>query len=261
MNNIFSAKQVGQLSYMTDSLATLYVILRNAEIRVSSRAELNPATHRMQHYVSFSRDLTSASSRNSTRWKYGVIINGDRLSNQYSIHPVSFAGQAISSQRLRVRSITLFDDNKAALTLVNWRQFQIPVSVYYEIRSEIQALDESDKQKMKLEISGRGKQVRDGHTIVEKYLFNRKDGGIKLSPKWLSDSSISMLIKHTVMNETEERIWLDDESFINIDGCIDGIIIPKSDQHLLYDEDHEFYPLIVDELNAQVGPEFKVVMY
>lgn len=261
MDDIFSAKQVGQLSYMTDSLATLYIILHNAEIRVSNRAEYNPDTHKMQHYVSFSRNLTSAASRNSTRWKYGLIIDGDMLSNQYSIRPVSFAGQAISSQKLRVRSITLFDDNRAALTLVNWRQFYIPVSVYNEIKSQILSLPESDAQKMKLEVSGRGKQVRDGHTIEEKYLFNRKDGGIKISPKWMSDSSISSMLKHTVMNETEERIWTDSESFINIDGCIDGIVVPKSDSIKLYNEDDEFYPLILDELAVQAGPNFKVVTY
>ena len=113
MQNITAAKQVGSLSYMVESQTILDLILRTGRIKSSQKPERNPNTGEESKFVSFSRNMTSAAIRNSKRWRWGVIIDGDRLSDRYSIVPISFVGVLTNknSANFKVKCITKYDEN------------------------------------------------------------------------------------------------------------------------------------------------------
>lgn len=102
---IIENKQVGPVSYMCETGQILNAILTDMEILRSRKPEKNPATKKPQYYVSLSRDLTSAARRNNERWRFGVVLDGDKLSDRYHISPVSYAGMQTTYSDLRVKAM------------------------------------------------------------------------------------------------------------------------------------------------------------
>ena len=237
---ITEGKQVGEVSYMVSSLETLINILSDEKILRSRLAELNPDTHKKQYYLSLSRNLTSAGNRNSKRWRFGVILDGDKLSDHYSITPVSYSGIQMTYSDLRVKWIAAYDNDTYALNLVNWTTIPISKNLYNLITAEIDNMPEDLKQKKKLQHSGVGRNVVNGRKLKEKYLFNVKTGGLKLNYKKYPEICV-LLSKNENVNETEERIWIPtDKPFISIHNCIKGVIIPKT---LTTEEKEEYLEL------------------
>lgn len=225
---ITEGKQVGDVSYMVATLETLVNIVTDEKILRSRLAELNPDTKKKQYYLSLSRNLTSAGIRNPKRWKFGVILDGDKLSDNYSITPVSYAGIQMSYSDLRVKWIAAYDNGTYALNLVNWATIPISKNLYDLIVTEINNMPEELKQKKKLMYSGEGRNVVNGRKLKEKYLFNVKTGGLKLTYKKYPEICTT-LSKNENVNETEERIWIPtDRPFIDIHNCIKGVIIPRT---------------------------------
>lgn len=62
--------------------------------------------------------------------------------------------------------------------------------------------------------------------------------------------------KLSVFNETEERIWTD-KPYININGCIKGIVVPKN---LTPDEELN-YQKTLNVAAMQIGDDFDIVSY
>lgn len=224
---ILAGKQVGRLSYMVESVERLILILKSQRILASRKFEYNKSTDRKMRYVSLSRNLTAAAKRNPGRWNVGVILDGDKLSDRYAIVPYSYVNSNLESgTNLTVKQITEYDNGTYKLNLVNWPAIWINKRVYNKIADIIEALPEKFKIEHKLVHSGEGKRRVNGALIVEKYLFNVPHGGPKLDKELLGDA-IADFSKHSAMNETEERIWLDSGNFIEIAGCIAGVILPK----------------------------------
>lgn len=234
MKIYIEAKQVGKISHMTKSLSNLINILKSGQIYASKRDDKNRNTGKMQHYVCFSRDLTSAHLRNPKRWGYGVIIDGNILSNDYPIEPNSFVGNVLtprpgnkSYHKCRVRKLTAYDNNTYTLTCENWPTIEISQRLYKKIQSIIES--EVAERGLKVSHTYKGIQSYRGRTVAERYSFGRYQGIILNSD--LLDGDISVLSKHPKMNETEERIWLPKgvES-VDILNSIVGIIMPKRDK-------------------------------
>ena len=227
MIRLVEEKQVGIVSYFVDKPYVLDTILTTDQILRSRKPEYNPNTKRNQHYVSLSRNLLSASSRNSTRWKYGIIIDGTKLSNRYNIEPHSYVGSTTIKSSVRVKYITHYDDDTYVLNLVNFPTLQISRRTYEKIKEEIENLPDDVKQLKKLQYQSAGKRRVGGRLILEKYLFNVPQGGLTITDKDYPEL-VSQLQKESSINETEERIWLNSPGyFINIKGCIKGVILPK----------------------------------
>ena len=191
------------------------------------------------NFVSTSRDMFAAPKRNNTRWKYGIVIDGDSLSNRYSIEPFSFAGNALqySTSSFRVKELRAYENGVYKLSMVNWPTIQISKNVFDSIRNSIENMPEEMKQKKKLQVIDGGKRVVGGTKLLKKYLFNVPSGGIMLTPDILKGIS-SEFTKSSNINEMEERIWSDTDS-ININGCILGVSIPKQDVILMHDGSKE----------------------
>lgn len=158
------------------------------------------------------------------------MIDGDKLLDRYKISPYSFAGNSMKRNYYRVKSLISYDNGTYSLSLVNWPTMPIPKSVFEEIKQLITSDAQGINDLKKLEVST-GKRPYLGRTIVEKYVYNVKTGGTSLSEDMLSEESLNYLLKHTNLNETEERIWIinDNVKYINIEGCITGYIEPKGD--------------------------------
>lgn len=245
---IYESKQVGPVSYMVEYLDVLQKIVETELIRSSTKPELNPVTRRKQKYVSLSRHLYSAGQRNAKRWKYGVILDGDKLSNKYNITPFSYAGATFNTgTSVRVKYIAAYDNNTYVLSLINWATFPISKQLYTKITNEIEAMPEDVKELKRLVHTGVGKVTRGGRKLIEKYLFDVPVGGLQISLKNYPEIS-SALLKSEGMNETEERIWLKDNSFtITIKNCITGLVLPKQ----LSEEEREY---IRNEVKPLLSP-------
>ena len=227
MIKLFESKQVGTVSYMVSSIETLISIIQDHKILRSREAELNPNTGKKQFYLSLSRNLTAAVKRNPKRWKFGVALDGDKLSNKYSITPVSFAGISMTYSDLRVKYITAYDDGTYALNLVNWPTISISKNLWNSITAEIDNMPEDIKTKKKLVHTLEGSRVVNGRKIKEKYLFNVKTGGLKLNFRKYPEICTT-LAKNDSINEMEERIWIpSNKLFIDISGCLQAVILPK----------------------------------
>lgn len=226
--NITASKQVGPVSYMVESVERLILILKSERILASKHFEYNKQKDKKMRYVSLSRNLTSAARRDPGRWNVGVILDGDKLSEHYSIVPYSFANSNLATgTNLIVKQITAYENGTYKLNLVRWPAIEISSKVYNRIVDIIESLPEKFKTEHKLIHTGAGKRKVNGTYIKEKYLFNVPHGGPKLNADLLDDASVD-LAKHSAMNETEERIWVEDANFIRIDSCITGIILPNS---------------------------------
>lgn len=243
MERIIASKQVGDLSYFVGDLATLRQIVVNENIWTSEKPERNYSVtpSKLSKYVSFSRSMTDTPKRNPKRWKYGVIIDGDKLSNRYHIEPYSFAGNALAhGDRYRIKILTKYDTGICTLSLVNWGTIKISEDMFNQLESAILRQSESYNAKKNL-TQHSGKNKTKNGVIEVQYKYNTKNGGLHLTDDILGKLSTSF-IKHDVLNEKEERIWIDKQA-ISIKGCIKGIIIPRN---------------ISEEFESQLETTFKV---
>lgn len=248
---IVAGKQVGPIYYMVKDVQVLCAIVKQGVVRTSLKAEPQSNGGGKYHYVSFMRDLTKA-SRNPNRWVYGIQLNGDRLSDRYRIGPYSYAGNNISSSAsfFRIKTLTAYDNGTYKLNLVNWPAIDIPRQVFLELESLILEDPEGNNSAKNLQITEGTRRIN-GKMITKKYNYNTKNGGFKLTSDLMPPATQAYLLKHTNMNETEERIWIinDDVKYINIKGCVTGYIEPKGDDS------------IEQAIDAGLLPELKILNY
>ena len=236
---LIESKQVGNLSYYVSDMITLVQIIKQGEIWTSKNKEYNTKQKKKMNFVSTSRNMFAAPKRNSKRWKYGVLIDGDFLSNKYHIEPYSFAGNALqySSSSFRVKGLMAYEDGTYKLSMVNWPTIPITKNVFDTISNSIENMPEEMKQKKKLQVIDGGKRTIGGTRLLKKYLFNVPNGGVTITSDLMKDIGAEFT-KSENMNEMEERIWSDVES-IDINGCILGVLIPKQDSMSMHDGTEE----------------------
>lgn len=229
---VVGGKQVGPVYYMVKDVPVLCTIVEQGVVRTSIKAEPTGGGNGSYHYVSFMRDLTKA-DRNPKRWVYGIQLDGDKLSDRYKISPYCYSAISLQSSRNRVKSLAAYDNGTYTLSLINWPTIEVSKEVFEDIEREIVSDSQHLNQLKHLEVST-GKRSYLGRTVVVKYNYNVPSGGIVLNDKTVSSSTISYLLKHSTMNETEERIWMLDDNikFIDISGCITGYIEPKEDESI-----------------------------
>lgn len=242
---IYASKQVGPIYYMVDDIAVLQTIVKQGIIKISNKPERGYSNDRSLHYyVSFMRDLSKA-SRNPNKWTYGIQLDGTKLSNRYKISPYSYASNAFrgKSRILRVMYMSEYDDGSCVLQLTDRPSFSIPKYVFDDIKEAILEDKEGLNEKKKLEIQ-QGKRAYRGRTVVTKYKYNVPSGGLYLNENTVSDATLSYLLKHTLLNETEERLWILDNntSYINISGCITRYIEPEGDDSVEQAIDAKYLP-------------------
>lgn len=262
MDTVQASKQIGEVSYFADSLHTLVQIIDQQLIAVSA-AEYDTYTKQKRPYVSLSRNLTAPATRNSRRWKCGVVLDGTKLSNRYEIKPVSYAGYNFhTSSKFKLKSITAYDDNTYRIDCLNWTGIYVPKSVYEEIKLNIETLPDSSKDN--LEHQGRGKRPYRGKTVVERYVFTNRYGGPALS-MLVSDSTARKILSSPRIAEFEERLFPKDNQYVaSIANCILGVVLSEADAkefELNKDDESSVYCDLHRALVIACGPNFKVIAY
>lgn len=255
---MLASKQVGDLSYFVENQAILRRILLEGNIKTSS-PKVNYDKNIKSRYVSMSRNMTSSASRNNLKWRYGVIIDGDKLSNRYAIRPYSYVGVNLDhTSNLKVAYIQKYDTGVCKLSLAGFAgTYDISNAMYEHIRNLIMNCPEDFKNKKKLTIHGPGKYKTKYGKVEEKVHFNVPSGGIKLSSDMFKGTNLeSELLKTSGLDEQEERIWTDKE-FIKVVDCIKGLIIPDK---LSDDEQQDIHKtfLVADMC---LGDNYKVITY
>ena len=259
---IKAAKQVGPISYLTSSKERLTANLVKQQIRTSRNTEKNDALRQKMFYVSFSRDLTAAAKRNPDRWAYGLLIDGDVLSNRYKIEPYSFAGASVNrGTGMRVKGIRSYTDGTCQLILVNWPTIEIPRVSYDAIKQQMLNMPDEYKETKKFTIMGPGKFARNGMLRAEHLFYNVPGGGFPVSHKYIPTEALNAMLDHTALNESEERIWFTEPSFVDLRGAIDGIILPKTEVGLLKTSDEPAYKDLRTAIEAVACPDYKIVTY
>jgi len=229
---IYASKQLGPVYYMVKELSILESIVKQEVIKISEKPErgYSQQDKSPHHYVSFLRSLDKA-GRNPRNWVYGVRLDGNKLTNKYKISPYSQPGNTIGykSSHLRVSYISEYDDGTYMVQLIERPSFFVPENIYRDIEKAILNDVEGINEKKNL-VELTGKRSYRGKTVVKKYFYNTKNGGIHISDSTVSPETISYLVNHK-LNETEERYWVLDSKtqYIDISGCIIGYIEPKGD--------------------------------
>lgn len=265
---ILSAKTVGDVSYMVKSIEILNSILWTETIMSSKHPEYNPKTNKKEYSISLGRDLTSASRRNPNRWVVGIILDGTKLSNKYTIEPFSYTGTLFENGNkvgnLRIKELRKYTDETYVLSLVNWASFYVNKEVFDNLEQTIQSLPEETKQEKKLKFQSGGKvKNRYGKKLEYKYVFDTKNGSPPLEVEGLPSNVRSALSNH-YMDESEERIWLgESQKRVDVSGCIKGLVLPQKvykefqDKNCTDDEIIQLRTLIRD----CAGPNYTVATY
>lgn len=261
MNDIYAAKQVGNVGYFVPSIEVLINILKSEHIYPSLKAVTNPKTKKKEHSVSFTRDLLIQPKRNSTKWKFGVIIDGDNLSNRYSIEPFSYFGNAMMKKNtFRVKQIVRYDDDVCILRLVGWATQKISRPLYDKIKELMLKTSDDYKEKKNFVELGRSSRPFKGHTRVEAFAFNVPSGGISLDASVLDEEMMAQLSKSDTFNEREERVWLPDNRMLKISGSIVGVVVPK-DYGVSDPIERDLYQELMDILYSVCENDPKIIEY
>lgn len=230
------SKQVGQLSYMVSDIQTLISILTYERINSSRAKERNYQSGKLERSVSTSRVIDSQPKRNPNRWKYGVILDGDALSNKYRINPYSYAGTAFQrGVNLAVKYVAKYESDVYYLQLVKWPKMAISKQLYQAIVDIMESQSDEFKEKKGYVHLGIGR-IYAGKRRLEMYSYKSPHGGIRLSSKMLPNS-YKEIAHNLYTDEFEERIWVGDADHISISNCVIGVLIPKSDYEELYTDE------------------------
>ena len=251
MKLIFENKQVGMLAYFVGSLDVFENILTTNKIVHSRSKELNYNTNKSNYSISFSRDFDSPHRRNPKKWRFGVIVDGDELSNKYEIIPVSYTGVVFQKSGMCVKCITAYDNNTFSLQFVNWKSFPISEKIFNSIKQEILNMSDAKKDRCGLVIQTEGKRTVNGRRISEKYLFTRKYEGLTLTSQKYPELTAS-ISKLPAVNEFEERIWVINKKFIDIKGTVCGVILPNN----MTEDEYDYFTTYIDPILNVKGIDF-----
>lgn len=217
-------KQVGRLMYMVESPTILYRIIDEGRIVSGQHNEKNPYTGTTTNdYVCFSRTNLPA-DRNPKRWAYGIVLDGDKLSNKYSIKPYSYKGNK-PEEWLPIKVLTAYDDGTYTMYIVNFGTLAITKDIFDYVEQVILNMPDELKATKKLTVTDSGKRAINGHRIAKKYEFHVKSGGPKIKP---SSQPTLNAMWNSRMDETEERVWKPE---VDISDCITGVIMPAREDY------------------------------
>ena len=210
---ITAAKQVGKVYYMVDSLESLYNILIQGQIKVSSKKEKSTNSSKPEYFVSLTRDYKALYKQNPDRWHCGIILDGNKLSEIYSIYPFHFSGYNLENTsedarcgKFVIKAITAWEDGTYDIQFAGWKSiFPISKAAYDDLANCILNFDKDILNKCKFQrCIGKSKSSVKKCKFLERLLFNNPAGGPPGILKKVNQSTFSEILSLT--NQHEERI-------------------------------------------------------
>lgn len=269
---IVAGKQVGDVCYMCESLFAVYNILKSGEIKMTSKKEKSQRTGKPEYFTSLTRNFKALVAQNPARWRDGIILDGDKLSDTYAFDAINFAGYSMENQtaprggKFKIKQITKWP-SRCQVRLVGWaKEITVSNKAYEDIRDAcFNEISEVDKQKCRMEIK-EGRRPVNGEIFIERILFNTPGGAPTNLFQYLNDSTKAEISQAT--NQYEERIHgpkskqensasrftsRNAESLpypvVHIQDCVKGIVINSEDEA----EYPEIVESIEDVLSSQYG--------
>ena len=129
-------------------------------IKYSKHKQNNTSRNKKDGSVSLSRSMYAAPKRNPNRWVYGVILDGNKLSDRYHIEPYHYLGSNVP--KLLIKSLTRYTNGVCIITFANWPNRNISTKFFDYLEDII--LDKQDYliEKKKLSIQTEGKRKVNG---------------------------------------------------------------------------------------------------
>ena len=258
---VVASKQVGDVYYMCESLVALKLILQSGEIKMSSKKEKSIKINKPEYFTSLTRNFKPLVAQKPARWRDGIILDGNKLSENYSIDAYSFSGwnmenQTKASGKFKISQITRWP-SRCMVKFIGWsKEIQISFDAYEDIRRVcLTEIPESYQKKCRLEVS-HGKRKRNGEIFIERLKFNTPGGSPSNIFQYMKDSTRSELAQ--VTNQYEERIHGPQSTseggkrfrstqadslelpVVHIANCVKGVILNS--------DDAADYPELVDEI-------------
>lgn len=219
---ILASKQFYDLTYFTDDINVLYSILITNRIRLSKHVEYDTNRHNgpMDKSVSFSRSLLAQPKRNRAKWTYGIILDGEKLTDRYSFVPISYAGVAIErGNTLYIEYIIVPKFGRCTLKLFDRKAFTISRDL------AIYIINNGDFSNYTL------------NTDTDDYEYYIEDRRIAAPiDHILTNDQYAEITKSQPLNEYEERVWnhssgdrlivKGEYKYIDISKCVKGVVFP-----------------------------------
>ena len=257
---------------MCESLFAVRNILRSGEIKMSSKKEKSIATNTPEYFTSLTRNFKSLIAQKPNKWRDGIILDGDKLSDVYSIDPINFVGTSAENQKgpqgkLKISQITRWP-SRCMIRFVGWsKELRITLSTYLQIKAAcLDGISDAERKKCRLEIS-QGKRNRGGEKFIERLKFNTPGGSPPGIFAHLPKSALSELA--SVANQYEERIHgpnkLSESTpkrfisqnatdlnlpVVHILHCVKGVVINS--------QDLEDYPELVDQIISLLASKYEI---
>ena len=231
-----SGKNIDDLYHFTTKASLFYLVCSDQTLRAGATEESGPAHQGKNPFVAFTRDrnLPSKSHRD---YRFGFIIDGNKLSDRYKIEPISYIGHQMTKKdsNVLISRLTRYQNGHCTVATNIYGTIDIDRKTFDELAKYIENLPEDIKTKKKLtHREGGTRNVRGiGAPIAEQYAVGTKHGIVFTATSFPEVTSAgSALASNPDVDEYEERVWLDK---VDIGKCLKGVIIDADlNEHELY---------------------------
>jgi hypothetical protein len=270
----------GLLRYFVAHIETLAAVIERERILASNGESKKPSNDKINGkklpFVSFSHQLFSHAYRRGSSWKYGVVVDQKKLEQKVEtlVNTNIEDNYVHENKSSRVFGATRLA-NGAEIIMTSYGQFEIDLDdSKRKVLGDIPKTGYYEKVKASFNTRLKAEQAKyaDGHAksvtaesfsctespeVIQKYLKTdvdvlegfllidrRQATGVRFTDVCSDVPGLfDYLHDHTTLNEGELRVWLPKgEKYLDISGCIIGIVLPSNYKENNYDNEQNTAP-------------------
>jgi hypothetical protein len=273
----------GLIRYFVAHIETLAAVIERERILASTGESKKPSeggtNGKKLPFVSFSHQLFSHAYRRGSSWKYGVVVDQKKLEQKVeTLTNTSIEDNYVHENKSsRVFGAARLSDG-TAIIMTSYGQFEIdlndtkrsalgdiPKTNYYEkVKASFTTRLEAEKTKYSdghaNSVTAESFYCTEVPEVIQKYLKvdtevlegfllvdRRQVTGVRFIDICRDIPGLfEYLQDHTTLNEGELRVWLSkDEKYLDISGCIVGIVLPSNYKENNLDDEQNTAPDVI----------------
>lgn len=273
----------GLLRYFVAHIETLAAVIERERILASNDESKKPSNDKINGkklpFVSFSHQLFSHAYRRGSSWKYGVVVDQKKLEQKVEtlVNTNIEDNYVHENKSSRVFGAARLA-NGAEMIMTSYGQFEIDLDdSKRKVLGDIPKTGYYEKVKASFNTRLKAEQAKyaDGHAksvtaesfsctespeVIQKYLKTdvdvlegfllidrRQATGVRFTDVCSDVPGLfDYLHDHTTLNEGELRVWLPKgEKYLDISGCIVGIVLPSNYKENNLDDEQNTAPDVV----------------
>lgn len=273
----------GLLRYFVAHIETLAAVVERERIQTSNGESKKPSEGMVNGkklpFVSFSHQLFSHAYRRGSSWKYGVIVNQDKLEQKVqTLKNVHIEDNYVHENKSsRVFGAAKLSDG-TEIIVTSYGHFEMDLNDtkrkalgdisktgYYEkVKDSFNTRLEAEKEKYAdnhaKSVTAESFYCTEVPEVIQRYLKvdtdvlegfllvdRRQATGVRFVDICNDVPGLfDYLQDHTTLNEGELRVWLPkDEKYLDISGCIAGIVLPSNYKESNLDNEQNTAPDVV----------------